>query len=166
VVPGQSVGASANMTNGRDRDGKILKAGIFDDIWIQPAAGDAGGAGGAAYAVWHIRDRQERRVSGTGDAMRGSLLGPEFSPREIQRTIGKYEGARPLETWCYSSRLPLDSGNDALPHIPTQMADRWRIEIFLIWPTRNRCCRFSQRTNRRRCCARVNRRPLFRIRRQ
>ena len=87
-------------------NGKILKAGIFDDIWIQPAAGDAGGAVGAAYAVWHIRDRQERRVSGTGDAMRGSLLGPEFSPREIQRTIGKYEGvAQHYTDFCELSRV-------------------------------------------------------------
>ena len=39
-------------------NGKILEAGLFDDIWIQPAAGDAGGAVGAAYAVWHIHRGQ------------------------------------------------------------------------------------------------------------
>ena len=64
-------------------NGKVLKAGMFDDIWIQPAAGDAGGALGAAYAVWHIRDRHERRSDRGYDAMQGSLLGPEFSNREI-----------------------------------------------------------------------------------
>lgn len=68
-------------------NGKILKAGTFEDIWIQPAAGDAGGAVGAAYAVWHIHDGNERRVNGCGDAMRGSYLGPEFSDKEIRRAL-------------------------------------------------------------------------------
>ncbi|HXD16099.1 MAG TPA: carbamoyltransferase [Vicinamibacterales bacterium] len=72
-------------------NGKILKSGLFDDIWIQPAAGDAGGALGAAYAVWHVRDRQRRRIPSGFDAMRGSLLGPSFSDREIQRTINRYD---------------------------------------------------------------------------
>ena len=45
-------------------NGKILRAGIFEDLWIQPAAGDAGGAVGAAYAVWHIHDGNERHVNG------------------------------------------------------------------------------------------------------
>ena len=43
-------------------NGKVLKSGLFDDIWIQPAAGDAGGAVGAAYAVWHISMGRERRA--------------------------------------------------------------------------------------------------------
>jgi carbamoyltransferase len=72
-------------------NGKVLKAGIFDDIWIQPAAGDAGGALGAAYAVWHIKNQQERRAISCGDSMHGSLLGPEFSSREIQRTLNRYQ---------------------------------------------------------------------------
>lgn len=71
-------------------NGKILRAKLFDDIWIQPAAGDAGGALGAAYAVWHIRDQNPRHSNGSGDAMRGSYLGPEFSDTEIQRTIAGY----------------------------------------------------------------------------
>jgi len=71
-------------------NGKILSAGLFDDIWIQPAAGDAGGALGAAYAVWHIHDQKERRPLNGRDAMRGSFLGPEFSTRAIERTIGRY----------------------------------------------------------------------------
>jgi carbamoyltransferase len=71
-------------------NGKVLQAGLFDDIWIQPAAGDAGGALGAAYAVWHIRDCQERQPTGGQDAMRGSLLGPEFSAQEIERTMRRY----------------------------------------------------------------------------
>ncbi len=74
-------------------NGKILRAGIFDDLWIQPAAGDAGGAVGAAYAVWHIHDGNERQLNGHADAMQGAYLGPEFSDRDIQRTLQKY-GAR------------------------------------------------------------------------
>lgn len=71
-------------------NGKLLRAGIFDDIWIQPAAGDAGGAVGAAYAVWHIQQGHEREVTRQSDAMRGSYLGPEFSDKEIGRALGKY----------------------------------------------------------------------------
>jgi carbamoyltransferase len=72
-------------------NGKLLRAGIFEDLWIQPAAGDAGGAVGAAYAVWHIHEGNERQVSGHGDAMRGSYLGPEFSDKEIHRSLQKYD---------------------------------------------------------------------------
>lgn len=73
-------------------NGKILRAGIFEDIWIQPAAGDAGGAIGAAYAVWHIRDGNERHLNGKADAMQGAYLGPEFSGKEICRALQKYDG--------------------------------------------------------------------------
>ncbi len=73
-------------------NGKLHKTGIFENIWIQPAAGDAGGALGAAYAAYHIFLKQDRRVSGDGrDAMQGSYLGPEFSSPEILRTARKYE---------------------------------------------------------------------------
>ena len=71
-------------------NGKILKAGIFEDIWIQPAAGDAGGAVGAAYAAWHIHDGNERRLDDHIDRMSGSYLGPEFSDKEIRRGLRKY----------------------------------------------------------------------------
>lgn len=71
-------------------NGKILKAGIFEDLWIQPAAGDAGGALGAAYAVWHIHDGNKRQVNGHFDAMEGSYLGPEFSDKDIGRSLQKY----------------------------------------------------------------------------
>jgi carbamoyltransferase len=72
-------------------NGKLLKSGLFDDIWIQPAAGDAGGALGAAYAVWHIRDGHERRLGSGYDAMKGSFLGPEFSSRAVARTLERYD---------------------------------------------------------------------------
>ena len=72
-------------------NGKILRAGIFEDLWIQPAAGDAGGAVGAAYAVWHIHEGNERLVSGHGDATSGTYLGPEFSDKEVRRALERYE---------------------------------------------------------------------------
>jgi carbamoyltransferase len=86
-------------------NGKVLKAGIFDDIWIQPAAGDAGGALGAAYAVCHIRNRHERTPSNGSDAMRGSLLGPEFTTREIERAMNRYEAVgRRYDDFCELTR--------------------------------------------------------------
>ena len=72
-------------------NGKILRAGIFEDLWIQPAAGDAGGAVGAAYAVWHIHDGNERQLNGHRDATHGSYLGPEFSDKEIRRALERYD---------------------------------------------------------------------------
>src|ERR1700722_7078911 len=71
-------------------NGKLLRAGTFEDIWIQPAAGDAGGAVGAAYAVWHIREGNPRHTNGCGDPTRGSYLGPEFSSGETRRTLQRY----------------------------------------------------------------------------
>ncbi len=72
-------------------NGKILRAGIFEDLWIQPAAGDAGGALGAAYAVWHILYGNERQIQGRRDATHGSYLGPEFSDKEIERALLRHE---------------------------------------------------------------------------
>ena len=71
-------------------NGKVLRSGMFKDIWIQPAAGDAGGALGAAYAVWHIHQGKPRVVKSQRDAMKGAYLGPEFSDKEIQRTLDHY----------------------------------------------------------------------------
>ena len=74
-------------------NGKLLASGLFDNIWIQPAAGDAGGALGAAYAAWHIWKGKPRIANGRDDAMKGSLLGPAFSEHEIMRTVRKYGAA-------------------------------------------------------------------------
>ena len=69
-------------------NGKLLRAGIFDDLWIQPAAGDAGGAVGAALALWHCGLDRPRRLPGNGgggrDGMRGAYLGPAFPPAMIR----------------------------------------------------------------------------------
>lgn len=70
-------------------NGKLKESGIFKDIWIQPAAGDAGGALGAAYVGWHIWKGESRQVK-LPDSMKGAYLGPEFGDRSIQKVINKY----------------------------------------------------------------------------
>ncbi len=65
-------------------NGKILKEKIFDDIWIQPAAGDAGGALGAALFAWYQVLGNERTADGVNDSQSGSYLGPEWSNDEIE----------------------------------------------------------------------------------
>ncbi|MCG6898371.1 MAG: carbamoyltransferase [Gammaproteobacteria bacterium] len=67
-------------------NGRILREGPFKDIWIQPAAGDAGGALGAALAVWHEYHDQPRQVNGH-DAMQGSYLGPHYPDRESRAQL-------------------------------------------------------------------------------
>ena len=68
-------------------NGKVLRDGSFERIWIQPAAGDAGGALGAALAACHLYKDQPRRVNGCGDLMKGSYLGPAFLQPEIERQL-------------------------------------------------------------------------------
>jgi len=68
-------------------NGKLLREGLFEGLWIQPAAGDAGGALGAALAGYHLFHGEPREVSAKGDAMRGSYLGPEFSQAEIEAEL-------------------------------------------------------------------------------
>lgn len=67
-------------------NGKILRDGRFKSIWIQPAAGDAGGAVGAALAVYYLYAGRERTVDGC-DAMQGAYLGPEFSQDDIEKRL-------------------------------------------------------------------------------
>jgi len=68
-------------------NGKILRDGKFDKIWIQPAAGDAGGALGTALATCHLYKGQPRSISPSIDGMKGAYLGPEFSQQEIERRL-------------------------------------------------------------------------------
>jgi carbamoyltransferase len=72
-------------------NGKLQKSNIFKEIFIQPAAGDAGGALGAAQAAYHIYFGQERKITWTADAMRGSYLGPTFSDLDVTLTAKKYK---------------------------------------------------------------------------
>jgi carbamoyltransferase len=68
-------------------NGKVLRDRHFENIWIQPAAGDAGGALGAALAGYHLFKGQPRSLNGGMDAMRGSYLGPRFTQQECERRL-------------------------------------------------------------------------------
>ncbi|MDB4905571.1 MAG: Carbamoyltransferase [Gemmatimonadetes bacterium] len=80
-------------------NGRVIREGPFENVWIQPAAGDAGGALGAAFLAWH-RWCREPRVADPADAMRGAYLGPEFDADEIQRQLDAYGASY--------ERMPLD----------------------------------------------------------
>jgi carbamoyltransferase len=68
-------------------NGKLARAKVFERLWMQPAAGDAGGALGAALVAFHLQERQERTVARGLDAMHGGYLGPEYPLEEIQRRL-------------------------------------------------------------------------------
>ncbi len=68
-------------------NGKVLRDGAFKNIWIQPAAGDAGGSVGAALAAYHQHLGKPRKLNGALDAMQGAYLGPEFSQDEVERRL-------------------------------------------------------------------------------
>ncbi|HBA83159.1 MAG TPA: hypothetical protein DCZ95_03600 [Verrucomicrobia bacterium] len=84
-------------------NGRLLKEGLFDDIWIQPAAGDAGGSLGAAMMVWHTVQGKPRKADNRHDAMRGAYLGPSFDDNEVEAFLqAKGYPARKLsdEEWA------------------------------------------------------------------
>ena len=95
-------------------NGKLLTTGLYKDIWVQPAAGDAGGALGAAYAARHIWKGCEREVNGRTDAMRGALLGPEFGKADVERLSRKYganfEAYADFEELCRTAAALLAEG--------------------------------------------------------
>ncbi len=72
-------------------NGKLLRAKIFKDIFIQPAAGDAGGALGAAQAAYFIHFNKERQPCNTQDEMQGAYLGPQFGDLDIEQDLKKYK---------------------------------------------------------------------------
>ena len=78
-------------------NGKILKEKIFDNIWVQPAAGDAGGSLGAALALWHIDQKNPRKIN-PKDSMQGSYLGPEYSQAEIEKELEKIGAIYQIKT--------------------------------------------------------------------
>lgn len=96
-------------------NGKIIAEKIFDNIWIQPAAGDAGGALGAALAAWHISYGNKRIVQNTPDAMKGAYLGPEYSNRNIANTARKYQAVyqhfNDFDKLAEKAATLLDEGN-------------------------------------------------------
>ena len=83
-------------------NGKILKEKIFENIWIQPAAGDAGGSLGAALALWYL-EKGNKRIVNTNDDMCGSYLGNEFTQEEIENELNSL-GAR-YETLEYDELI-------------------------------------------------------------
>jgi carbamoyltransferase len=98
-------------------NGKILKEKIFDNIWIQPAAGDAGGSLGAALALWHLDQGNERKIN-SNDDMNGSYLGPEFTQNQIEEEL-KSIGAT-YETVDYEKLI-----NQTSEHLSNQKAIGW-----------------------------------------
>jgi len=98
-------------------NGKILKEKIFDNIWIQPAAGDAGGSLGAALALWHLDQGNERNIN-LNDDMKGSYLGPEFTQNQIEEKL-KLIGAV-YETVDYEKLI-----NQTSEHLSNEKAIGW-----------------------------------------
>ena len=78
-------------------NGKILKEKIFDNIWVQPAAGDAGGSLGAALALWHIDQNNPRKINPRDD-MQGSYLGPEYTQDQIEKELDKIGAVYQVKT--------------------------------------------------------------------
>jgi carbamoyltransferase len=111
-------------------NGKVLRDGSFENIWIQPAAGDAGGAVGAALAAVHIFKGQPRKTNG-GDGMAGALLGPSYSQSDIEHRLAG-TGARfevlnedrmvpgPYGVWPALARRAIDPGRSALTNHAAQ----------------------------------------------
>ena len=99
-------------------NGKILREGVFENIWIQPAAGDAGGALGAALFAWHQVLGHRRQADGVHDSQRGSYLGPDFSRDEIHGYLTK-------------NNIPFTELSDA--DLPEKVADLIKAEKVIGW---------------------------------
>ena len=96
----------------------LLREKIFEKIWIQPAAGDAGGALGAALAVWYLHFNGLRKIPSETDAMKGAYLGPEFSDTEIEAEL-KACGA------VYNKLLEGDLINEVVTALVNEKAVGW-----------------------------------------
>jgi carbamoyltransferase len=99
-------------------NGKILREGIFDDLWIQPAAGDAGGSLGAALFAWHQVLDGKRTIVGSGDRQQGSYLGPCFSDEDV-------------EAFLRSQGIPFEKL--AAAQLPSRVADLLADEKVIGW---------------------------------
>ena len=99
-------------------NGIIMREKIFEKIWIQPAAGDAGGAVGAALSVWHLHHNKERILPIQDDNMKGAYLGPEFSDAEIKAELDTV-GA------VYKKLSEIDLINDVASALVEEKAVGW-----------------------------------------
>jgi predicted NodU family carbamoyl transferase len=88
-------------------NGKLLRDGSFDNIWIQPAAGDAGGALGAALAVHYLMLDEKRTVDAAGNDMQGSYLGTHYTQAEIEERLMMKNLSTKLQVLWLAER-PLD----------------------------------------------------------
>ena len=70
-------------------NGKIYDEKLFENIWVQPAAGDAGGSLGAALAMWYSNEKNLRDNNHNDDLMKGAFLGPEYSQKEIELKLNE-----------------------------------------------------------------------------
>ena len=91
-------------------NGHIARDGAFENVWIQPAAGDAGGALGAAYAAYHVHATKPRQLNGAMDAMAGSYLGEQYSQSEIESRLS----AAGANFTSYDDETTIDRTVDAL----------------------------------------------------
>ncbi len=99
-------------------NGKILRSGIFEDIFIQPAAGDAGGALGAALFTWHQVMQKPRTAAGDRDSQKGSYLGPAFESKTI-------------ETWLEREEIPYERHEpEAIPGLVADIIDDEKVVGF------------------------------------
>ena len=93
-------------------NGTLMRSGLYDDLWIQPAAGDAGGALGAALYVWHDILGKPRATERATDAMKGAFLGPAFAGEQIAEFLetneSPYRRMRPDERNAYVARAVAD----------------------------------------------------------
>ncbi len=96
-------------------NGRLYNAGVFENIFVQPAAGDAGGSVGAAMAAYHIYYAKERNITRQRDAMKGSYLGPDFSDGEVEIVARKYgavyQKAESTDELCREVARKLAEGN-------------------------------------------------------
>ena len=96
-------------------NGKLIKENIFKEIFIQPAAGDAGGSLGAAQIAHYMYFEENRKVSGSGDAMQGAYLGPEFSDKEaiiaFKKHRAMYRKVEKFDNLCSEVAELIDEGN-------------------------------------------------------
>jgi len=103
-------------------NGRVLKEGPFENIWIQPAAGDAGGAMGAALSVWHRYLGNDRTDPKGRDSQHGSYLGPSFSMRDIKKYLN--DNGYPYQELDVNNRAGVIAGKIAEGKIVGYMAGR------------------------------------------